>query len=70
MPDSDIFWDQLLELIDEGKVVPIVGQDLLTVPESTGHTLLYPLLAQRLAKYLGIGDRDLPPAGREDGARF
>ena len=63
MPDSDIFWDQLLELIDEGKVVPIVGQDLLTVPESTGHTLLYPLLAQRLAKYLGVGDRDLPPGG-------
>jgi hypothetical protein len=48
------FWDQLLQLIEEGKVVPVIGQDLLTIPESTGHTLLYPYLAERLAKYLNV----------------
>ena len=61
MADTDLFWDQLLELIDEGRVVPIVGQDLLTVPELNGQTRLYPLLAQKLAAYLGVSDRDLPP---------
>jgi hypothetical protein len=58
------FWDQLLQLIEEGKVVPVVGQDLLAIPESTGHTLLYPYLAERLAKYLKVSADDLP-AGSE-----
>lgn len=60
MPELSMFWDQLIQLIEEGKVVPIVGQDLLTIPESTGHTLLYPFLAERLAKYLGVRANDLP----------
>lgn len=38
----------------------MVGQDLLTVPESTGHKLLYPLLASRLAAYLKVSADDLP----------
>jgi hypothetical protein len=42
----------------------VVGQDLLTVPESTGQKLLYPLLAQRLAGYLKVSTDDLP-AGTE-----
>ena len=63
MPDADIFWKPLLAFIDEGKVVPIIGQDLLTIPESTGHKLLYPLLAHRLADRLGISAVDLPPGG-------
>jgi len=61
MPELSIFWDQLVQLIDEGKVVPVVGQDLLTVPEATGHTLLYPFLAERLATYLSVSHADLPP---------
>ena len=60
---DDIFWDPLLQLIDERKVVPVVGQDLVTVPESTGHTLLYPLLAAQLAKYLGVSGDNLPLGG-------
>jgi len=60
MAESSIFWDQLIPLIEEGKVVPVVGQDLLTVPESTGHKLLYPFLAERLAKYLRVSGDDLP----------
>ena len=64
MPDSNIFWDPLIQLIDERKVVPVVGQDLLTVPESTGHTHLYPYLAAQLATYLSVSATDLP-AGSE-----
>ncbi len=44
--------------------MPVVGQDLLTVPESTGFTRLYPLLANRVASYLEINAQDLP-AGDE-----
>jgi hypothetical protein len=63
LAESSIFWDQLVHLISEGKVVPVVGQDLLTIPESTGHKLLYPFLAERLARYLKISDGNLPPGG-------
>jgi hypothetical protein len=63
MPDSDFFWDPLIQLIDERKVVPVVGQDLLTVPETTGHTHLYPYLATRLAAYLDVNAEDLPAGG-------
>jgi hypothetical protein len=54
----------LIQLIEEGRLVPVVGQDLLTVPESTGHKLLYPFLASKLAEYLEVSTDDLP-AGSE-----
>ena len=28
---DDRFWDQLLPLLDEQRVIPVVGQNLLTV---------------------------------------
>ena len=58
--ESSIFWDQLIQLTEEGKVVPVVGQDLLTIPESSGPKLLYPFLAARLATYLKVSGDDLP----------
>ena len=70
MPTLTMFWDQLLQLIEEGKVVPVVGQDLLTIPESTGHTLLYPYLAERLAKYLRVRADDLPAGRRAQRGRL
>ena len=54
------FWDQLIQLIEESRVVPVVGQDLLLVPESTGHKLLYPFLAAKLAEYLEVNTDNLP----------
>ncbi len=60
MGEFSIFWDQVIQLIDEGRIVPIVGQDLVTVPSSTGHTLLYPFLAERLARYLRVNADGLP----------
>ena len=58
--EPSIFWDQLIQLIEEGKVVPVVGQDLLTTPESNGRKLLYPFLAEKLAVYLKVSADDLP----------
>src|SRR5215510_12729383 len=63
MGELSIFWDQLLQLIEEGKVVPVIGQDLLTLPESTGHALFYPFLAERLARYLKVPADNLPKGG-------
>jgi len=63
MSESTIFWDQLLQLIDEGRVIPVVGQDLLKLDESGGSQLLYPYLANRLAEYLGISIDQLPDGG-------
>jgi hypothetical protein len=60
---SDLFWDQLLQFIEEGRVVPIVGQDLLTVETDGGPALLYPDLAGKLARYLDVPADDLPRAG-------
>jgi hypothetical protein len=62
--EPSLFWDQLIQLIEEGRVVPVVGQDLLTLPESSGHKLLYPFLANRLASYLKVSTDELP-AGAE-----
>ena len=58
--EEKIFWDQLLELVAEGRVVPIIGRDLLTVRYQETDVLLYPFLAQRLAEYLGVSGEDLP----------
>ena len=57
------FWDQLLQLIEEGRVVPIVGPDLL-VGEVGGRSVhLYSHLAELLAEYLEVPGDDLPPVG-------
>src|SRR5882672_7144038 len=64
IPESSIFWDTLLQLIEEGKVVPIAGQDLLTVDTPAGSKLLYAYLAEELAGYLGVSADSLP-AGSE-----
>lgn len=56
---QEFFWDDLLEFIDENKVIPIVGAELLTVPDGAGGEIpLQRLLAERLAERLR-----LPPAG-------
>ena len=57
--ESSIFWDTLLQLIEEGKVVPIAGQDLLIVDTPVGPKLLYTYLAEQLADYLGVSADNL-----------
>jgi hypothetical protein len=63
MTESPRFWDLLLELVDEQRVVPIIGQDLLTLTVDGRPALLLPYLAARLAEYLHLPDAPLPPSG-------
>jgi hypothetical protein len=56
-PD-DYFWENLLDYIEQGKVVPIIGPDLVTVLQPAtqpgGEVPLYRHLAGQLAKMLRI----------------
>ncbi len=58
--ESAIFWEILIQLIEEGQVIPVVGRDMLTVSDSNGPKLLYPYLAERLAASLGVSPDKLP----------
>jgi len=58
--ESPIFWEILLQLIDEGQIVPVVGRDLLTLKDERGTTLLYPYLAEKLAATLEVPADNLP----------
>jgi hypothetical protein len=55
-----LFWDQLLQFIDGGYVVPVVGRDLLTVNAQGRQMNLYMLAAEKLADYLGVPGDSLP----------
>ena len=48
------FWNQLLDLIGKGNVVPIVGEELLQLPGEPEGTTLYQALANRYAALCGI----------------
>jgi hypothetical protein len=63
MAESSIFWDQLIQLIEDERLVPIVGQDLLTTTDGGASTLIYARLAKNLAGYLGLPADDLPDGG-------
>src|SRR3954468_9516309 len=60
------FWHQLLQFIEEGRVVPVVGQDLLVCEIDGKTTLLYPYLAAQLAEYLGVASDPPLPEGTEE----
>lgn len=66
------FWDQLLQLIEEGRVVPVVGQDLLRIEEDGKDVPIYWWLAKKLAVYLEVPDEDIPECGalNEVASRF
>jgi TIR domain/SIR2-like domain len=55
-------WDDLLNFVEEKRVIPIVGPELLTVQTDTGPQNLYSWLALRLAPRLGLALSDLPAA--------
>jgi len=57
---SERFWERVLQRLEEETVVPVLGPDLLTVVDEGAETLLYPLLAKKLAGHLGVGSLDLP----------
>jgi len=58
---DDDAWDDLLSFIEERRVIPIIGPELLMVATETGPRLLYDWLAEKLARRLNV-DTSLLPA--------
>jgi class 3 adenylate cyclase len=59
---DDDAWDDLLDYIEDRRVVPIVGPELLKVDTDSGPRLLYDWLAEKLAEKLGVDTSLLPAA--------
>jgi class 3 adenylate cyclase len=59
---DDAAWDDLLDYIEDRRVIPIVGPELLRVETDTGPRLLYEWLAEKLAVRLGVDTSLLPDA--------
>jgi hypothetical protein len=57
---DDDAWEDLLNYIEEKRVIPIVGPELLRVETESGPRLLYDWLAEKLAARLGVDARALP----------
>jgi class 3 adenylate cyclase len=57
---DDSAWDDLLEYIEDRRVVPIVGPELLEVDTDSGSRLLYDWLAEKLAAKLGVDTSSVP----------
>lgn len=60
---SEVDWRDLLREIHDRQVIPIVGPELITVPDAaTGEPVsLYRSLAPRLSKALGLATNGTPP---------
>jgi hypothetical protein len=57
---DDDAWDDLLSFIEERRVIPIVGPELLLVDTDGGPRLLYDWLAEKLAAKLAVDTSLLP----------
>jgi hypothetical protein len=49
VPVADELWETLISCIEDGKVVPVIGPELLIVPDGDRQVPLYRLIAERLA---------------------
>jgi hypothetical protein len=57
---DDDAWDDLLNFIEERRVIPIIGPELLKVETETGPRLLYDWIAEKLAVKLSVDTARLP----------
>src|SRR5215469_18878624 len=57
---DDDAWDDLLSFIEERRVIPIVGPELLMVATERGPRLLFDWAAEKLAARLNVNVADLP----------
>ena len=57
---DDDAWDDLLNYIEERRVIPIVGPELLKVETESGPRLLYDWIAEKLAGKLAVDVKELP----------
>jgi hypothetical protein len=53
-------WEDLLNFIEERRVIPIIGPELLKIDTETGPRLLYDWLAEKLAGKLNVDIGELP----------
>src|SRR6478736_5895373 len=53
-------WEDLLNFIEERRVIPIIGPELLQVDTDLGPRLLYEWVAEKLAAKLGVDTSQLP----------
>ncbi|HSC24170.1 MAG TPA: toll/interleukin-1 receptor domain-containing protein [Casimicrobiaceae bacterium] len=53
-------WDDLLNFIEERRVIPIIGPELLQVDTDAGPRSLYDWVAEKLAAKLGVDTSQLP----------
>ncbi|MCP9772312.1 hypothetical protein KBY66_06700 [Synechococcus sp. Tobar12-5m-g] len=61
MPESlERFWEDLLLFVEEGKVIPVIGPELVTVEEDGTSIPLYHWLARSLAERIDLPFSDLP----------
>lgn len=58
--DYEEFWEELLADIEEHRVVPVIGPDLLTLLQNDEDVSLYGCLARRLAEKLRVDVSTLP----------
>lgn len=57
---DDDAWDDLLNFIEERRVIPIVGPELLMVSTDRGPRLLHDWVAEKLAARLNVNTSELP----------
>ena len=57
---DDDAWEDLLNFIEERRVIPIIGPELLQVDTDLGPRLLYEWVAEKLAAKLGVDTSQLP----------
>src|SRR5260370_21290542 len=57
---DDDAWEALLNCIEERRVIPIIGPELLQVETDTGPRLLYDWVAEKLATRLNVDTAELP----------
>jgi hypothetical protein len=57
---NDLFWDDLLLYLEQKQVIPIIGQDLLSVEVEGRSVNAYRLMAERFAEELKISSELLP----------
>jgi hypothetical protein len=57
---DDDAWEDLLNFIEERRVIPIIGPELLKVETESGSRLLYDWVAEKLAGKLNVDTAQLP----------
>ena len=58
---TERLWGKLLDYIEERRVIPVIGEELLITGQADAPKLLYRVLADRLAENLGIPLNGLAP---------